>query len=319
MRLVLALLVATLLGVSTSARAQGPDIKECGFFDTTVNTTTAYAVLGACSFTTGPTGLVIVAATFEATCGTAGEYVQLFIAPGTSPVNGSNFIGHASGGTLTLESNVFGFGLASPWIIQAGQLLTGGTGAAFTPTAITAQLTQASVANTSLSWSSAGGGTVTVTTASPHVYHNPLTEFVADDVIIAGVTPSGYNGTRRITSAVDNTHFTYSLTSDPGTETVPGTTTSPPGAQGTYSIADSGLTISAGTNLYSLNQLPGGMTALTRERFQDVCKIGFVITSHRGAIALTPYTNYWIGQTLKSGANGQSATLNNATVDVTLP
>lgn len=68
-------------------------------------------------------------------------------------------------------------------------------------------------ANSSLAWSA---GTVTVQTASPH----GLTS--ASAVVIAGVTPSAYNGTYIIT-VTDTTHFTYALTNDPGTETVPGT------------------------------------------------------------------------------------------------
>ncbi len=74
---------------------------------------------------------------------------------------------------------------------------------------------KAAAANSTLTWS---GSVVTVTTAAPH-------GFTTSDVIsmtIAGVTPSGYNGTFSATITGAST-FTYPLASDPGSETVPGT------------------------------------------------------------------------------------------------
>lgn len=69
----------------------------------------------------------------------------------------------------------------------------------------------------SLAWS---GGVVTVTTTSPHGFTNA-------DVVsltIAGVSPTGYNGTYQCTITGTST-FTYSLASNPGSTTVVGTYT----------------------------------------------------------------------------------------------
>jgi hypothetical protein len=72
-------------------------------------------------------------------------------------------------------------------------------------------------ANSTLTWSAS---VVTVTTAAPH-------GLVTGDILqltIAGVTPSGYNGTFTCTVTSAST-FTYPLVSNPGAETVPGTWT----------------------------------------------------------------------------------------------
>lgn len=71
------------------------------------------------------------------------------------------------------------------------------------------------IALTSLTWS---GGTVTGTTSSPHGW--TVSDVIP--VIVAGATPSGYNGsfTGTITGA---STFTYPLVNNPGSETVPGT------------------------------------------------------------------------------------------------
>ena len=66
-----------------------------------------------------------------------------------------------------------------------------------------------------MTWSS---GTVTVTTSSAHGY--PTGDVL--QLVIAGVTPSGYNGTLLCT-ITGATTFTYALTSNPGTVTVEGT------------------------------------------------------------------------------------------------
>lgn len=81
---------------------------------------------------------------------------------------------------------------------------------------LTAILAAAKTLNT-LSWS---GNVVTGTTVSPHGWTN-------GDVVlatIAGASPAGYNGTFSITITGANT-FTYPLTPNPGSETVPGTVT----------------------------------------------------------------------------------------------
>lgn len=72
----------------------------------------------------------------------------------------------------------------------------------------------------SLTWASTSGGTVTGTTAAPHGWTN-------GDIVgltIAGAAPTGYNGNFLGTITGAST-FTYPLTSNPGSETVPGTVT----------------------------------------------------------------------------------------------
>jgi hypothetical protein len=80
---------------------------------------------------------------------------------------------------------------------------------------ISAATVSAAAANTSLTWAAS---VVTVTTTAAHGIPVGQSVFVT----IAGVTPAGYNGTFLATSTGANT-FTYSLASNPGTETVPGT------------------------------------------------------------------------------------------------
>jgi hypothetical protein len=70
----------------------------------------------------------------------------------------------------------------------------------------------------SITWSSGGGGTVTVTTSTEHGLPN------GSSVVISGMSPSGYNGTYTITVTAPNyTTFTYSLAVDPGTIVTTGT------------------------------------------------------------------------------------------------
>jgi hypothetical protein len=69
---------------------------------------------------------------------------------------------------------------------------------------------------TAASWAS-GTKLVTITTASPHGITNNN-----NTIIIAGMTPAAYNGTRGAT-VVNTTTFTYGLANDPGTATVMGT------------------------------------------------------------------------------------------------
>ena len=71
---------------------------------------------------------------------------------------------------------------------------------------------------TSLSWSSAGGGTVTGTTATTPVGVVTGTQYLAT---ISGVTPVGYDGTFVLTQT-GTTTFTYPLAVNPGTVTTLG-------------------------------------------------------------------------------------------------
>ena len=101
------------------------------------------------------------------------------------------------------------------FVSHGGTSLTAGTFQLLTASSDLAAILTAPAANTSLAWST---GTVTVTTTAPHGYTNAdIVQFT-----IAGVTPTAYNGTFTCTITGANT-FTYTLVSDPGLETVPGT------------------------------------------------------------------------------------------------
>ncbi len=80
---------------------------------------------------------------------------------------------------------------------------------------------------TSASWSSANGGTATITVATG-IFDIANSPNVADTIVIAGMTPAGYNGTFVVLSSVgtlSGTTVTYALTADPGSATVLGTIT----------------------------------------------------------------------------------------------
>lgn len=78
------------------------------------------------------------------------------------------------------------------------------------------------------SWSS---GTATVTVAS----HDAL---VGDKISVSGVTPSGYNVTNAIVTAVTATTVSYAVASDPGSYTSGGTLTFPYQVTSPYSDSD---------------------------------------------------------------------------------
>jgi len=109
-----------------------------------------------------------------------------------------------------------------------------------------------------MTWSSS---VVTVTTATPHGFTNGDTI----GVVIAGVTPAGYNGSFSATITGAST-FTYPLVSSPGSVTVQGTVTdqdvSELNAMGTTFFAQG-----SNVNVYVLELGPGtpaeGVTALT--------------------------------------------------------
>lgn len=67
---------------------------------------------------------------------------------------------------------------------------------------------------TAASWS---GGVATYTTSAAHNYS------IGTQVVISGMTPSGYNGFYAVTTVPTTTTFTVAIVSDPGTATVFGT------------------------------------------------------------------------------------------------
>lgn len=102
-------------------------------------------------------------------------------------------------------------------ISQGGTTLEAGMVSRLSSPGDLADIAATPVANATLTWAS---NVVTVTTAAPHGWTN------ADSIkiTIAGVVPTGYNGTFTGTITGANT-FTYPLASNPGAETTPGSST----------------------------------------------------------------------------------------------
>lgn len=101
------------------------------------------------------------------------------------------------------------------FITQGGTTTAAGTTTLITEESELTAILRATAAITSLAWAS---NTVTVTTTAPHGMS------VSDQIslTIAGATPAAYNGTFTCTITGAST-FTYSLTPNPGANTVPGT------------------------------------------------------------------------------------------------
>lgn len=122
---------------------------------------------------------------------------------------------------------------------------------------LTPHLTGAKSIST-MTWST---GTVTVTAASPHGFTVGDTLYLT----IAGVTPSGYNGTFLCT-VTTTTAFTYALATNPGSATVQGTYT-PEDVAELLSMATTFFAQGSATSVYVLELGPGnandGVTALT--------------------------------------------------------
>ncbi|MDE2105059.1 MAG: hypothetical protein KGL39_47915, partial [Patescibacteria group bacterium] len=100
-------------------------------------------------------------------------------------------------------------------ISQGGTTLTPGTYQLLTSLQTLATYIQSAKALASLAWSN---GVVTATTSAAHGFatnlHIPM--------VIAGASPTGYNGTFTATVTGTDT-FTYPLLSNPGSETTAGT------------------------------------------------------------------------------------------------
>lgn len=101
-------------------------------------------------------------------------------------------------------------------ISQGGTITAQNTSTLLTELADLAPILAGAITISAASWSS-NVASITTVTAHPFV--------VGDSVTIAGMTPSGYNGTVVITGSVDTTHFTYALLSNPGSATVFGVVT----------------------------------------------------------------------------------------------
>lgn len=101
-------------------------------------------------------------------------------------------------------------------ISQGGTITAQNTSTLLTELADLAPILAGAITISAASWSS---NVASITTATAHPF------VVGDPVTIAGMTPSGYNGTVVITGSVDTTHFTYALLSNPGSATVFGVVT----------------------------------------------------------------------------------------------
>jgi len=107
-------------------------------------------------------------------------------------------------------------------ISSGGTTLTAGNTALLqSPTDLT-NLLPAPLALTTTVWANTYGGLVTATTTAPHGVAIGATF----PTTIAGVSPSGYNGTFMATASGPSA-FTYYLSPNPGTQTVAGTYTRP--------------------------------------------------------------------------------------------
>lgn len=100
------------------------------------------------------------------------------------------------------------------FISQGATTLASGSYSLLTQYADLAAILAPALTISNLTWS---GGTVTVTTVSPH----GLTSGESVGIVISGATPTGYNGTFTATSTGANT-LTYSLATNPGSATVMG-------------------------------------------------------------------------------------------------
>lgn len=161
---------------------------------------------------------------------------------------------------------------------QTGAIISvGGTStAANTSTLLTqaADLTPilaAAVVITTITWS---GSVATVTTTSTHGYTT------GDLITIAGMTPTGYNGTFAIT-VTSSTTFTYALVSNPGSQTVAGVATDADVAE---LVAQVTTFFAQGSNVSVYVLELGHGTAVT-----GVAALAAYITAHPGA-----YYAYWV-------------------------
>jgi len=101
------------------------------------------------------------------------------------------------------------------FVSQGGTTLSSGTTQLLTSLSSLTSIVNPAINITAITWTSS---VVTVTTTTPH----GIPSGTALSVVIAGVAPSGYNGTFTGTATGTNT-VTYPLTTNPGTQTTLGT------------------------------------------------------------------------------------------------
>lgn len=101
-------------------------------------------------------------------------------------------------------------------VSQGGTSTAAGTTTLLTQAGDLDDIIRPAAAISTIVWS---GGTVTVTTTAPH----GMTVSDVVNLTIAGVTPTGYNGTDQICTITGASTFTYALVSNPGVASVPGT------------------------------------------------------------------------------------------------
>jgi hypothetical protein len=212
-----------------------------------------------------------------APAGTGGTGVDQGFSSGTFVTTA--FVGGTQGGTppASPNGNMNFAGLAFvPGFVQGNVVVTQvgtGTGSLtsnatasflneYTPGGVQVGSITLPTSSTSINISAAtwASSVVTITTSAAHIFT------VGEQVTIAGMTPSGYNGTFAITTVPDATHFTYALSSSPGTATKFGTATGALGAltEGGTATGEGYLTDSADGHTLSIagyNQLTGLSTS----------------------------------------------------------
>ncbi len=139
------------------------------------------------------------------------------------------------------------------FISQGATTLSTGSYSLLTQDADLTPLLAAALSLTSLTWS---GGTVTATTSASIPGLTNGDTFIT---VIAGATPSGYNGAYSSVVTGANT-FTFPLASDPGTESVAGTYT-PPNQQELIAMVDEFYTQGQSQAVYVLELGAGDGTS----------------------------------------------------------
>jgi hypothetical protein len=305
MRLIFALLIAAatlFLPAAPPASAQAATF-NCDGYDTAVYGTTFMGTMETCTVTTGPLGIIFAIDQGQVSC-VSNIRVQLVVGTGASPINGSNFIGGVSSGVLTVTAPAQN-GVFNSWLIQTGQILGLANAGASIATAVTGQLTQATFSVTGTISNGVGGsGNILNVTA------------VGSGTVLVGstISGSGITGGTTITGLGNGSGgtgtYTVSVSQNVSSTTVSGT--NPLGTLGTYGVANGSLSVSPGTNMYSLNPVPAGTVITPLPYLQEsACQNGFIVNAVAGAFVGKPFSQYWVVLGIASDGVNNWATWNN--------
>jgi hypothetical protein len=252
---------------------------------------------------TGPTTLTV------AIPSSAYPWIYPYVAAATAATWSST-----NGGTATLTT-------AAPHGLTIGQTLTATVSNLSPPTwngtyALTATdathltyplATSPTISN--IAWSSAGGGTASVTTPNAHGLTTGQT------IAIAGASPVGYNGNFEIV-VIDSTHFTYPLTTSPGVFSSGGSIALGYGGQVSYRISSiSAASWASGTVTVTTSAIHGLTTN------QIIVVSGASPAAYNGTYRITSiidYTHFTFARVANPGAYASGAQVSIAGVTSTL-